>query len=163
MIYSGMDSHPEIDDLDKGILKRIMEDSRVSILQLSDLLKRPGSTIKARLKRLEMLGIIQGYGILLDYERLGVQVYQLLITTTSLNREESRMLHSYCRSIENIPFYAETIAPWSFEITVLVEDNTNLQSILNDLKERLGSRLKAIEVIPTFDYYLKYQSLGKAV
>jgi len=162
-IYSGIENRTEIDDLDKGILKRIMEDSRISVLRLSDLLKRPGSTIKTRLKRLERLGIIQGYGILLDYERLGVQVYQLLITTTSLNKEESRMLQSYCRSIENIPFYAETIAPWSFEITVLVEDNAHLQSILNDLKEKLGTRLRAIEVIPTFDYYIKYQSLGKAV
>lgn len=152
----------EIDELDKRVLFVLMDDSKINLIDIASKLKVPFTTIQSRIKRLEQKRIIQGYGVLLDYSKLGFDINQVLLQTSSLSDEETKKLRGFCKGNSNIIYNIETLANWSNELTIIVENNSQLQEIINKIKELLNTKLREIKVIPTFDYYFKFSSLGKS-
>lgn len=61
----------KIDEIDKKILEHLQEDCRVSLEELSSKLNLPKSTLHYRIKRLERMGIIEGYYAKVDPSKLG--------------------------------------------------------------------------------------------
>jgi len=61
----------ELDELDIQILKILQEDCRMTLDKISSKLRVPRSTIHYRIRRLERLGIIEGYYAKLNPEKLG--------------------------------------------------------------------------------------------
>ena len=61
----------KIDEIDKKILEHLQEDCRVSLEELSSKLNLPKSTLHYRIKRLERMGIIEGYYAKVDPAKLG--------------------------------------------------------------------------------------------
>ena len=59
------------DDIDADILRTLQADSRLSVRQLSAAVHRSPTAVFERLRRLENDGVIRGYTISLDREKLG--------------------------------------------------------------------------------------------
>jgi len=68
-----------LDNLDLEILKALSKNSKLSIRELSKIVKKSPSLIHSRIRRLEKNGFIKGYTILVDYQRLGYDVYALTL------------------------------------------------------------------------------------
>lgn len=149
-----------IDALDKNILSLLATNSRLDTVSIGRTLNTPAATVHERIKQLEKKQIISGYGILLDYTKLGKQTYQVLLTTTALVRDESEALESFCRANEKVHFYVETMGLWSYEITLVVDNQQELQDALNEIKAIVAGKLRGLQILLTFDYYLKYASVG---
>lgn len=64
----------ELDDVDIAIINLIRNNARLSIRDISKIIKKSPSTVLNRLKRLEKLGVIKGYVTLIDYSKLNYQV-----------------------------------------------------------------------------------------
>lgn len=62
---------PKYDSVDTDIIRELQADSRLSLRQLSAKVHRSPTAVYERLKRLEDEGIIKGYTISLDREKLG--------------------------------------------------------------------------------------------
>lgn len=60
-----------LDDIDIKILKVLQEDCRVTLDQMSKMLNVPKSTLHYRIKRLEKVGVIEGYYAKLNPAKLG--------------------------------------------------------------------------------------------
>lgn len=63
----------EIDDLDRKILNRLLEEGRKSFRQIAEDVDSTPATVINRVDRLTDEGVIQGYGADLDYRKLGYQ------------------------------------------------------------------------------------------
>ncbi|MCD6263834.1 Lrp/AsnC family transcriptional regulator [Candidatus Bathyarchaeota archaeon] len=68
----------ELDDLDRRILKELLKNSNRSYRALAKCLGVAVTTVINRIQRLEELGVITGYTISVDYEKLG---YELTVIT----------------------------------------------------------------------------------
>lgn len=68
----------ELDDLDRRILKELLKNSNRSYRALARCLGVAVTTVINRIQRLEELGVITGYTISVDYEKLG---YELTVIT----------------------------------------------------------------------------------
>lgn len=66
------------DPLDKRILQELLKDSRKSFRQLAERLNVSVGTVLKRVKNMESKGIIKGYTVILDQEKLG---YDLTVVT----------------------------------------------------------------------------------
>jgi len=66
------------DDLDKKILRELLTDSRLSYRQIAAKLKVSAGTVIARIKNLELGGIVKSYTTTLNQEKLG---YGLTVIT----------------------------------------------------------------------------------
>ena len=63
-----------IDSLDQRIIKELTKDARMSARALASKLGVATSTVVARMSRLERKGIVTGYSVNLDHERLGFEL-----------------------------------------------------------------------------------------
>ena len=60
-----------IDDTDRRILSVLLKDARTSLRSIAEEVGVALGTVSNRVKRMEEVGVIQGYGILLDAEKVG--------------------------------------------------------------------------------------------
>ncbi len=68
----------ELNETDKKILKKLLEDARFSSRQISKNVGVSVGTVLSRIKKMETDGIIKGYSAILDHEKLG---YELTVVT----------------------------------------------------------------------------------
>jgi DNA-binding Lrp family transcriptional regulator len=68
----------ELNETDKKILKSLLEDARFSSRQIAKNVGVSVGTVLSRIKKMEGMGIIKGYSVILDHEKLG---YELTVVT----------------------------------------------------------------------------------
>ena len=68
----------ELNETDKKILKSLLEDARFSSRQIAKNVGVSVGTVLSRIKKMEDIGIIKGYSVILDHEKLG---YELTVVT----------------------------------------------------------------------------------
>jgi len=64
----------QLDDVDREILKRLIEDSRTSFQEIARDLIVSGGTIHVRVNKMKEAGIITGSKLKVDFSRLGLEV-----------------------------------------------------------------------------------------
>ena len=68
----------ELSETDKKILKNLLEDARFSSRQIAKNVCVSVGTVLSRIKKMENLGLIKGYSVILDHEKIG---YELTVVT----------------------------------------------------------------------------------
>jgi DNA-binding Lrp family transcriptional regulator len=68
----------ELNETDEKILKRLLEDARFSSRQIAKNVGVSVGTVLSRIKKMEDEGLIKGYSVILDHEKLG---YELTVVT----------------------------------------------------------------------------------
>ena len=68
----------ELNEIDNKILKALLEDARFSSRQIAKTVGVSVGTVLSRIKKMEDEGLIRGYSVILDHEKLG---YQLTVVT----------------------------------------------------------------------------------
>jgi DNA-binding Lrp family transcriptional regulator len=68
----------ELNETDKKILKNLLDDARFSSRQIAKNVGVSVGTVLSRIKKMEDDGLIKGYSVILDHEKLG---YQLTVVT----------------------------------------------------------------------------------
>ncbi|WXG41051.1 MAG: Lrp/AsnC family transcriptional regulator [Candidatus Freyarchaeum deiterrae] len=77
-----------IDDIDKKILKEILENSRQSHREIAKKIGVSVGTVVSRTKKMEEEGVIKGYTAVLDHEKLGFD----LTVVTEITVSQGKML-----------------------------------------------------------------------
>jgi DNA-binding Lrp family transcriptional regulator len=76
--------HPSSsEDIDLDILGILSENSRENFNQIAKILKKSPVTIKKHIEELEQQGVIKGYGIDIDFEKLGYNIIATIEITVS--------------------------------------------------------------------------------
>ena len=60
-----------LDDIDKKIIKVLENDARTSLRKISQLVDVSLGTVSNRVKRMEKNGVIKGYSVILDPDKIG--------------------------------------------------------------------------------------------
>jgi len=131
------------DDLDISILKLLAYDARKSALEIAKELKKPSKTIVNRIRRLENQKIIVGYSANIHINKIGYEYYKLnLIFSKSVNYGK---LLSYAQQLQNSVYVDEAIGRYDFELNIEVKDKTELNKIINELRDLTGG-IKSLEI-----------------
>ncbi len=90
----------KIDDIDKKILKELLESSRQSHREIAKKIGISVGTVVSRTKKMEEEGLIKGYTAVLDHEKLGYDLTVVTEVTVSqgklleVDREISKNSHT---------------------------------------------------------------------
>ncbi|MFC1723443.1 Lrp/AsnC family transcriptional regulator [Nanoarchaeota archaeon] len=147
----------KLEEEDKAILNIITDDARINVVDIAGKTKIPRTTVQNKLKRLQKIGIIQGYSTLVHPEHYGYQTYQLMIMIQSNNDSVKKKIFNYCQNQKSITFLVDSVGKWNFEITCEVKDQHELQQLINDFRSKHGELIKNIEIVMTFNYFRKYK------
>jgi DNA-binding Lrp family transcriptional regulator len=65
-----MASHPDVDDIDHAILDLLRENARRTVADIAARVRLSAAPVKRRIERLEQLGVIIGYTLVVDHGKL---------------------------------------------------------------------------------------------
>ena len=121
----------ELDDVDRVIVDRLIENSRVSLRSIARELRLSPATIHERVQKLIMRGIIKGFTVIVDYKRLGYDVTALIMISVD---------GKYITEIESwLASQPEIVAVYDItgEFDVAVIAKTRNMTELNSLVKRI--------------------------
>jgi len=78
-----------IDTVDQQILYHLQQDSRTPITTIADKLNVSDNTVRNRIDKLETLGVIEGYSILINYDFAEIPHYYLFICTARVSDRDA--------------------------------------------------------------------------
>tara|TARA_B100000941_G_scaffold287411_1_gene262537 strand:+ start:1439 stop:1909 length:471 start_codon:yes stop_codon:yes gene_type:complete len=119
-----------IDKIDKIIIKGLIKNARISIMQLSKLAGISGAAVHQRLKKLEKSNLITGSKISLNVRLLGFKT----IAFVGVFLDKAMVNTDAVKKLDEIPEIIEchyTTGNWSIFLKILCRDNEHLMNILN--------------------------------
>lgn len=113
----------KLDELDKEILRILQRDSRITLKEMSKMLRVPITTAHSRIKRLEKEGIIKGYSVLLDSSKLGKPVTAFIFASFSKSEGVSqREIVSQIAKFQNVQEVHIITGDWDILIKIKEKD-----------------------------------------
>jgi len=119
-----------VDKIDKIIIKGLIKNARISIMQLSKLSGISGAAVHQRLKKLENSNLITGSKINLNAKLLGFKT----IAFVGIFLDKAMINTEAVKKLDEIPEILEchyTTGNWSIFLKILCRDNEHLMNILN--------------------------------
>ena len=119
-----------VDKIDKIIIKGLIKNARISIMQLSKLAGISGAAVHQRLKKLENSNLITGSKINLNAKLLGFKT----IAFVGIFLDKAMINTEAVKKLDEIPEILEchyTTGNWSIFLKILCKDNEHLMNILN--------------------------------
>jgi Lrp/AsnC family transcriptional regulator, leucine-responsive regulatory protein len=139
----------DIDRVDLFLLDALQRSGRSTFVELAESVGLKAPAVHERVKRLEQRGFIQGYGALLDAQRLGfgLSAFVSAYTTPEVSYE------AFCKAVSSFPEVGEVhsvAGEESFVLKVLTRSTTHLDEFLSRLKAVPGiARTKTTLVLST--------------
>ena len=79
---------PEVDELDLQIIRFLLQDGRTPFAQLAKQLNISEATVHARVSKLEDGGVIKGFTVIVDPDKLGLSLAALVLIKTDPKRTQ---------------------------------------------------------------------------
>jgi len=141
-----------LDEIDRKILSMLNFNARVSIVDISKTLKSTVDIVRSRIKKLQKLGIIQCYTVLMDHVKAGFPRYRTVIKLVNLTGEREKEFVAYCNMHPNIIHHLKMLGAWDCLIDIEVDSRENLRRILMEIKYKFSDIIQRIE--PTYIYHI---------
>lgn len=135
----------KISDLDKKLLKLISDKARLPLFEMASKLKTSHQVIRNHLRKLESLGIIQGYRALIDVSFLGYRYYKSYISLVKTDKLKD--LESFCARHPNILNINRTIGGRDFEIELQAKSFEEFEMIMNEIRINFDDMIDEYEFV----------------
>jgi Lrp/AsnC family transcriptional regulator for asnA, asnC and gidA len=117
-----------MDDADLAILRSLIKNSRITISQMSKEIDIPDATISNRLKKLEK-GIIKRYTMILDWQKLGLEITSIIIIQTESEKHGS--VKEELSKLEEVSEVYSVSGEYDILIKVWVQGIEELNQLIN--------------------------------
>jgi Lrp/AsnC family leucine-responsive transcriptional regulator len=122
-----------LDALDRAILRELQRDSRLSLAELGKAVGLSASPCWNRVKRLEADGVIEGYTVRLNAERLGLP--DTVIVQLTLDSHSDEALFAFGRALAEIPEVLDAYlvsGDYDYLIRIAVQDTRDYERLLRE-------------------------------
>lgn len=122
-----------LDALDRAILRELQRDARLSLAELGKAVGLSASPCWSRIKRLEADGVIEGYTVRLNAERLGLP--DTVIVQLTLDSHSDEALFAFGRALAEIPEVLDAYlvsGDYDYLIRIAVQDTRDYERLLRE-------------------------------
>jgi len=116
----------KLDADDRGVLRMIQENCRLTAREISAQTRLPVTTVFAKIKRLERLGLVKGYHAVLNSKELGSGTTAFILASFAYKAEERlASQHKVAKEIASFPEVQEVhiiSGEWDILIKVKAKD-----------------------------------------
>ncbi len=136
VIFGGEVLHNKIDGLDYKVLNILANNARIPLTELARKVKSTVEIVRSRIRKLEEKGIILGYRISVDLNKLGLEFFKAIIYFRTLSASDEKSLFEWMKRHPNSLYYIRSLAPWEVEFEFAVENYQHFNKIINELREK---------------------------
>lgn len=124
----------QIDQFDRKILALLQADARLTNNDLSERVNLSASQCSRRRQRLEESGLIRGYRAVLDRERLGFPLVNVIsVTLATHNRDNARRFAELLRGLPEVQEAHALTGEMDYVLKVVTRDLKSLSEFVNDV------------------------------
>jgi len=127
-----------LDSVDLDILHALQEDARLSVRQLATRVHRSPTPVFERLRRLENEGVVKGYTVVLDQDKVGRGF--TVFCNVKLSRISTDIHTDFASAIQKMPEVAEcynTSGQYDYLLKIQVPDMKSYRTFVTDRLGRL--------------------------
>ena len=124
---------PRLDRFDFAILRALQRDARLSLADISTAVGLTSSPCWARIKRLEEAGVIEGYSVRLNAEKIGLK--DTVIVQVTLDSHSDEALERFGQQLEQIPEVLEAFlvsGDYDYYLRLAVADTRDYERLLRE-------------------------------
>ncbi|MFZ5955837.1 MAG: Lrp/AsnC family transcriptional regulator [Nanoarchaeota archaeon] len=132
----------KLDKNDKEILKLLVSNARMQIIDIASKLKITPKTVISRKKFLENQKIIIGYRTLFDYQKLGYQYIKLHLNLHNIFASKKQEFQEFIKNHPNIIYNDFVLGGDDFEIEMNIDNSEKLREIIDEIKKRFAGSIK---------------------
>jgi len=125
---------------DKIILKEIAFNSRIMEKELATKCNLSKDSIRYRIARLEKAEIINGYGVFVDYTRLGYESYKLYLRLNA-TFDQRMKLRTFLERRNEVFAIFESSGNWDVAVAVFAKSRQEYNRFENDLLSHFGKQI----------------------
>ncbi len=137
----------KVDEIDIGILKLLLKDSRLPSTEIALKLNTTPRIINYRIKDLLKRGIITNFRLIPDVNQLGMDYYKVMINLKEVTSEELRKFRRFLEVHPNVINYCNTWGPWEIEFEVEIDGYKELTNLTNQIRGEFSNIIKKVEFI----------------
>lgn len=122
-----------LDRIDLAILRELQRDARASLSEISAKVALTSSPCWARIKRMEEAGVIEGYTVRLNAEKVGYR--DIVIVQVTLDSHSDEALERFGRELEEIPEVQEAFlvsGEYDYYLRIAVADTRDYERLLRE-------------------------------
>lgn len=122
-----------IDGFDRKLLAALQEDGRQTNAELSEVINLSASQCARRRIRLEEAGLITGYHAMLDREKLGFGLVNLIsVTLANHNRDSAKQFSEFLSQLPEVMEAHALTGEMDYMLKVVTKDLKSLSTFVND-------------------------------
>jgi len=147
-LASGEPKRIELDGGDVRILSALSKNARIPTIELADVAGLSPNTVRQKIRRLEKEGVIRRYTILLQHSRIGLQNYEMLISTQNLTDEDEKGIEDFCRMNDRVTSMRKGVGRWDIGIGFDADSSAHFQEFLTGFRSRFSNLIREFEYVP---------------
>lgn len=128
----------KIDALDRAILRALLDDGRLSQVELAERIPLSPTAIARRIRALEEAHLIEGYQVLINHDALGLGM--TAIVQVSLQSQSEALLAAFEKAVRELPSVVSCYlmsGEDDYLLTVLAQDLSDFERVHKDELSRL--------------------------
>jgi len=141
----------KLNKIDIEILKFLIDDSRISSVEIASKLNTTARVINYRVKELLRKEIITHFRLIPNINKLGLDYYKVMISLKGLNKEKEEKLKLFFESHENIINYSNSWGPWEIEFEVEIEGYKELVKLVNKIRNEFSDIIRKTEFVLIYE------------
>ncbi|MDP2947836.1 MAG: winged helix-turn-helix transcriptional regulator [Nanoarchaeota archaeon] len=144
-IFAGEIVNNKLEKIDFLILEHIVNDGRISLVDLARKVKSTEIIVKNRLKKLKEKGIIIQYRIGVNFSKLGLELYKAIIRLDRYNKEDEKKLLKYISNLPNVQYFIRNIS--QIEPELVVNNYQEYYEIIENLKKEFPEVIRTVDTV----------------
>lgn len=137
-----------IDAIDEEILKLMVNNARMPIMEIAKRLKITPRIVHYRLKNLTKEKIILINRIFINFSQVNLIFCKAFFTFKNLTTGKYAQFFQYCNNLKNLTFLINCLGPWDVELEFEIDDFNKYHSTILDLKDKFA------EIIRNYDFVI---------
>ena len=157
LIVGGEDRQVGLDDLDYEILGVLTKSARKSYREIGLALNVSPKVVKYRMQRMIDEGVILGFDVKLNHRALGFTHHKVFLKFTNISTESVDRVIDHLMRLIHTTCITKSIGFSDIEFEVMVRNNGELHTILNDLRYDFPDLIRDVSsLIVSRETYVNY-------
>ncbi len=144
-MFAGEIVNNKIDELDSRILEEIVNNARISIVELAKNVKSTEIIVSNKIKKLQEKGIIIQFRTGINLNLIGSELYKAIIRLERYNKEDEKKLFEYASNLPNIQYFIRNLA--QIEIELVVSNFQEYYNLIENLKKEFSKVIKSVDTV----------------
>jgi len=147
MVLLDKSKKERLDKIDFEIIKELSKNSRKSAVDIATELNTTARIVSYRIKQLIKRGIITGFRLAVNYEKIGLLFYKCMIYLDNPNENKIKGLIHYFKYNKNIIHNVQVLGNWELEPEFEVFSEKEFDDCLKEMKDNFSEIISSIEII----------------